>query len=432
MMQLQILNSKHRGDKAQTEKTNFQSEGYSFIPEPTCHGRSLRKEFRTIVDDYNHIKIRNMQKRIKFFTYHGCNDPEKYRFNSPASDTKVDYIVSVLNRCGYAVDQISHASSSTSKYLSGYVEEQGANTLRYFASLGRMEHKLWIFNMWFMNIQFFFWCLFNIKKGEQIIVYHSLGYTRTFTFLHKIRNIRIIGEIEEIFQDVHHQRKHRAKNEYKFIGICDKYLFPTSLLDKKLNSTHKPAVVVHGLYSVEQNLLPKFEDGKIHVVYGGTLDPAKGGGAAAAAAPNLPKNYHIHICGFGDPREIIQIVNEVSSRSKATLTFEGELKGKAYTEFIQRCHIGLSTQDPKAAFNSTSFPSKILVYLSNGLKVVSIKIPAIFESSVSNSIYFYENQTAGEIAQAILECSKVEINGQSVLRSLDEDFLSKLKTLIEE
>ena len=42
--------------------------------------------------------------RIKFFTYHGCLDSGKRRNNSPAADTKTDYIVSVLNRLGYGVD----------------------------------------------------------------------------------------------------------------------------------------------------------------------------------------------------------------------------------------------------------------------------------------------------------------------------------------
>lgn len=373
-----------------------------------------------------------MNKRIKYFTYHGCEDTDKYRFNSPAADTKVDYIISVLNRCGYGVDQISRASSGTRKYLKGYIESSGNNTLRFFASLGVFKYKFWIFNMLFMDIQFFIWCLFNLKKNEQIIVYHSLGYTRAFILLKKIRKIRIVGEIEEIYQDVHYKRKSIAKKEYEFISICDKYIFPTQLLDIKLNTNRKPTVVVHGVYSAGNNNLKKKEDGKIHVVYGGTLDPTKGCGDAAYAAALLPPNYHVHICGFDDSTEIVKIIKEVSSKTGATLTFEGNLKGKDYTDFLQKCHIGLCPQDPKAAYNLTSFPSKILVYLSYGLKVVSIRIPAISESSVSKSLFFYDDQNPEELSKAIINCNNQKsVSGQEILKQLDSKFESDLLNLIK-
>ena len=62
--------------------------------------------------------------RIKFFTYHGCLDSGKRRNNSPAADTKTDYIVSVLNRLGYGVDIISRASSAESHFIPAYVKTE--------------------------------------------------------------------------------------------------------------------------------------------------------------------------------------------------------------------------------------------------------------------------------------------------------------------
>ena len=49
-------------------------------------------------------------------------------------------------------------------------------------------------------------------------------------------------------------------------------------------------------------------------------------------------------------------------------------------KFIQKCQIGLCTQNIDAAFNTTSFPSKILSYMSNGLEVVGVNIAAIKNS----------------------------------------------------
>ena len=370
--------------------------------------------------------------RIKYFSYYGCNDEANKRNNSPAADTKLDYIISVLNNCGYAVDHISRASSSCNHYIHTSIEKRGINTLRYFASL-KDSPAFHILNRVFMDFQLFFWCLWHLKYKEQIIVYHSLGYDFIFILLCKLKHLRIIGEIEEIYQDVHVQRRFVAKNEYRFIEICQKYIFPTYLLDTKLNKLRKPSIVVHGVYSTEHIGHNKFNDGKIHVVYGGTLDPNKGGAAAAAAAAEfLPSNFHIHICGFGDASQIKTIITDIMSRSSAEVTFEGELKDKDYRNFIQRCDIGLSTQNPVASFNSTSFPSKILMYLSNGLNVVSIRIPAIEQSAIANCIAFYDVQNPKTIAEAIILSANTAFESKSkeILEQLNKSFINDLNVLI--
>lgn len=371
-------------------------------------------------------------QRIKYFSYYGCNDSTCKRDNSPAADSKIDYIISVLNRCGYAVDHISNAPSACNHYIPGYVVKSGINTLRYFASFGNGNLFMNKLNNIFMRIQFLFWCFFNIKKNEQIIVYHSLGYDAIFIWLFRLKRIRIIGEIEEIYQDVHKQRKSLSINEYKFIDVCTKYIFPTSLMNEKLNKhKEKPSVVVHGIYNVESNVESKFNDGKVHVVYGGTLDPKKGGAYATVAAANfLPNNYHVHICGFGDSTQILRKIADVKQISKATVTFDGEFKGDDYKHFIQKCHIGLSTQDPTAAFNATSFPSKILVYLSNGLRVVSIRIPVVEQSAIADCLCFYDEQSPKMIANAIMESVKDDIDGKDILKKLDNSFVKDLKGIL--
>lgn len=374
----------------------------------------------------------NSLKRIKFFTFHGCLINGEHRDNSPAADTKIDYIISVLNRLGYGVDLISRASSAEPYFLHSSVENVRDNTIRYFSSFGRTTSPLRILNRWWLEFQFFFWCLTNIKRKEQIIVYHSLGYDSAFLKLQKLKSIRIIGEVEEIYQDVSKQTSSRCRNEYKFIDVCEKYIFPTQLLDQKVNKQNRPSLVIYGVYATESITEKKFSDGKIHVVYGGTLDPNKGGAAAAAAATEfLPANYHVHICGFGDSTQIKAIVNDIQAKSKASVTFDGELKGDDYKHFIQKCDIGLSTQDPNAAFNSTSFPSKIFVYLANGLKVVSIRIPAIEQSAVVENLTFYDMQIPEKIAEAIVRASQERIIEKDILNVLDTKFGEELNKLIE-
>ena len=379
-------------------------------------------------------------KRLKYICYYDSPDSKEERSIVYSATTKLDYIFNALNRAGIGVDIVSFSGIRGNKFRfcnSSYTRI-GDNTLRKFSSftgsrlISYASRKL-------MALRFIGWFLMHVKRGEKVAVYHSTGYDGMLVWLKKLTGCKYIGEIEEIYQDVSKLPAKICRQEWQFVNCCDQYIFPTELLNEKINKVHKPALIIYGLYHVEPIVRDKFDDGLIHVVYGGTFDVNKGGAAAAvAAAAFLPSNYHIHICGFGNPKEtehIKEIIAEVSQNSKATVTFEGLKKGREYVEFIQQCHIGLSTQNPSAAFNATSFPSKILVYLSNGLKVVSIDIPAIRKSKIGNALDYYQEQTPEKIAEAILKASEKLENKQqdsrSLLTKLDGEFCKALSRLID-
>ena len=379
-------------------------------------------------------------KRIKYICYFGSPNLHLNKDYIIASSPKIEYIIDALNRNGFGVDIVSLADSNKKgpsidlfhRYL--YKEN---NTLLYFFSFGWHEYKLWRFiNRTIVRFQFYIWLLFNTKRNEQILVYHSLIYMQFLKFLGKIKKISIIGEIEEIYTDVQKNSEKMRASELNFVHSCDRYLFPTHLLDEKYNKEGKQSVIIHGLYAPERDRNVAFDDGKIHVVYAGTFDVRKGGAAAAAAAAaHLPRNFHIHILGFGkkpDEEYLRKVINETAQRAEATVTFDGLLKGEDFIQFLQKCSIGLSTQDPTAAFNSTSFPSKVLTYLANGLKVVTIDIPAIRQSDVGGHLFYYSQQTPEEIAKAILKASKEEgFDSRELLRELDKKFVSQLSSLLQ-
>lgn len=379
-------------------------------------------------------------KRLKYICYYDSPNSKEERNIVYAATTKLDYIFNALNRVGIGVDIVSFSGIRGGKmrYCKGSYIQIGDNTLRKFASftgsrlISYVSRKL-------MALCFISWFLTHVKRGEKVAVYHSTGYDGMLVWLKKMTGCKYIGEIEEIYQDVSKLPTKICKQEWAFIKGCDQYLFPTELLNEKVNKTHKPALIIYGLYHVEPIVRDKFDDGLIHVVYGGTFDVNKGGAAAAVGAVAfLPSNYHIHICGFGIPKDtkhIKEVITEVSKTSKATVTFEGLKKGRDYVEFIQQCHIGLSTQNPSAAFNATSFPSKILVYLSNGLKVVSIDIPAIRKSKIGDAIDYYQEQTPEKIAEAILKASEKledkQLDSRALLTKLDNKFCKALSHFID-
>ena len=378
-------------------------------------------------------------KRLKYICYYDSPDSKEGRNIVYASTTKLDYIFNALNRIGIGVDIVSFSGIRGEKirFCKGSYVQIGDNTLRKFSSFTGSRLISYISRK-IMALRFIIWFLTHVKRDEKVAVYHSTGYDGMLVWLKKLTGCKYIGEIEEIFQDVSKLPAKICKQEWTFINCCDQYFFPTELLNEKINITYKPALIIYGLYHVEPIVRNKFDDGLIHVVYGGTFDVNKGGAAAAAAAAAfLPSKYHVHICGFGNQKDteyIKKIITKVSQTSKAIVSFEGLKKGRDYVEFIQQCHIGLSTQNPSAAFNATSFPSKVLVYLSNGLKVVSIDIPAIRKSKIGGTLDYYQKQTPEKIAEAILKASEKledkQQDSQALLTKLDEEFRQDLSHFV--
>ncbi len=360
-----------------------------------------------------------------------------------AGKNKMDYIIQCAAKC-HDVEIIS-ASGVVGKQTSfSNVERVADNvTLRTFLSIGRKNEIIGKFGTFLLHLQLLAYLLRNVQKNETVIVYHSLGYMRLIDFAHRIKKFRMILEVEEIYSDVSGNLNLKGK-ELQYINRADSYIFPTNLLCDVANSCKKPAIIVHGTYQVEPDrkcrnelwTLHGADPNDIHCVYAGTLDPRKGGAiAAAAAAEFLPDHYHVHVLGFGTDQEVQNMkdsVSEIAFKSRAKVTYDGVLSGEDYIRFIQSCDIGLSTQNPDAAFNATSFPSKILSYLANGLRVVSIRIPAIEQSVVGDHLYYYDEQTSENIAKAILS---VDVNqaydSRGYIETLGASFQKSIGELLE-
>lgn len=390
-------------------------------------------------------KVDRKKKRIKYFSFYvpGDNEYQK-RTCDPASRNKIEYICKVLNSLGYYVELISASCTKDKKkyYRGSYKKINDMQSLRFFFTFpwGNKIQKV----LSYVSIRFLLLIeLMKIKRGEKVIVYHALGYMGVVEFVHWIRKFYLILEIEEIYSDVSGNVELKAK-EVAFMKTADSYIFSTESLNKLINEEKKPYVISYGTYAVEANRGCKFEtqisqeNGKeiIHCVYAGNFDPRKGGGIATAkAAAFLPDNYHIHILGFGnesDTKKLKDTIANLTDTYKCKVTLDGCFSGEEYIRFLQSCDIGLNTQTPNADFNATSFPSKILSYLSNGLRVVSVRIPVVEQSEVRDYMYFYDKQIPEEIAKAIIKVDISEpYNSREIIRSLDKKLKYKMAEMLQ-
>lgn len=376
------------------------------------------------------------ERPIKYVSYFDFQDSPVQRGYVTAATNKMMSVCDALRRLGHRVLIVSASQVTEPRfrlYRGRTVRRGDGLSLKLFPSWGGRNALLRQVRVVWTWLCLFLWLSCRTRRGETVLVYHSLGYFRTILWAKRLRGFRLVLEVEEIYQDVHRQKWGLDRVEHDMFRAADAFIFPTELLNRQLNPEGKPYVIICGTYTAEAQRAPRREDGLVHVVYAGTFDRKKGGAEAAVlSAAHLPENYHVHVLGFGgtdDTEHIKKLIADTASRSAARVTFEGLKKGEDYIRFIQQCHIGLSTQDPSAAFNATSFPSKILSYMANGLSVVSIDIPAVHESPVGNHITYYTSQTAQAIAEAILRAPLAEDNRAFIAR-LGEEFAKELPRVL--
>ena len=349
-------------------------------------------------------------KKIFYLGYY--NLPDSGTNFVLAAVNKMNYICEAVEKAGYSTEIVSASGAVEKKFCkSKKVKLTDKTTLKLFSSLPRLNRIVSFINRVTLNTKLFLYMVKNTNKDSTVMVYHSLGYMSLVKRLKKLKGFKLIIEAEEIYGDVIGDEK-TSQKEYDFFKIAD------------------------GTYHIEKEMPKLFFDGKIHCVYAGTFDPRKGGAIASAeSALFLDENYHVHILGFGNEKEkaeMLDIIDNISKKSKADITYDGLLSGKEYIKFIQSCDIGLSTQNPNAKFNDTSFPSKILSYMANGLRVVSVRIPVVEESGIGKCVYYYDEQTPENIAKAIKSIDfSEEYDSRKTIGVLDKAFICDLKTMLK-
>lgn len=372
--------------------------------------------------------------------YDTLQNKEQWRGVAPTAANKMSYILSSLERAGYNVEIISPAATMKNKFYKGKTTQIGTHSrLKLFSTWPYKPRISRYLGRIHIRLQMYFYFLRNIKQEDTVIVYHSLSIMRAVRLLKKMCKFRLIIEAEEIYGDIKNNIRISDK-ELKYFQIADGYLFPAKQLEQKANLDHKPYVLIHGNYKAEPDKSgvfkkPEWQD-KIHCVYAGTLDPRKGGALLAAkSALYLPENYYIHILGAGDKDRVNLIrsqIDEIVSQGSCGVSYDGCLRGDSFVQFLQRCQIGLSTQTPDGNYNNTSFPSKILTYMSNDLPVVTVRIPVVEDSAVHKYMHYYDDPTPLSIAEAIQNAvhSEKNHNGKEALAELDRQCVNALSELL--
>lgn len=367
-------------------------------------------------------------KKVYYIGYYVEDEYAGDFFSVLSGKLKMEYVYDKLIECGFNAKIISLCHKERKRKI------KKRKDIRYFFSIPRKNKLLKIVNINLIKLQLMFWYLFKAKKQDVIVLYHSYVFTRFFNFLRKLKKIPMIIEVEEVYGFSSKGRLPYLEKEISYIKSYDKAILVNDYLPKELAFSNKSYVVSHGVCNFTARSAPsRFNDGKVHALYAGTLQPNKGGAQSAVkAAEFLPNNFVVDIFGHGHEECIKQITDEIdrinTQAGTQKVRYLGFKESKDLQEIMGMYDIGLSTNIIDPDFANNTFPSKIITYMSHGLSIVSGYAEAFDGIELSKKWSFFYEYTPEAIAEAIINykpCTKED--NLRVLKKIDTNLSEWLK-----
>lgn len=342
-------------------------------------------------------------KKIYYIVNYPCFEKEHYRFANRAAALQSEYLAQVLAEVGYDVTLVSTGVQNERNKLlhldKGFVKNLYRNVkVIYFPFIDSRYAIIRILGrlLYDLSVKSY------IRKHDGIyIVYHTIMHYKINKWI-KYYNKKFVLEVEEIYADVRQNPTARVK-EIEEISRADAYIIPNRMMCPEI-TRDKRWILYHGTCKKEPRMGKILRDGKIHIVYAGTMDPMKIGLMPSLdVAMYLNDDYHIHVLAVGYPENQKKIKERISRMNQphCEITFHDPLDGDDYLQFLQNCDIGLYTQNNNDIDINTSFPSKLMSYLSNGLRIVATRTTPLELSEIADMIYFADSNSGEDMAKTI-------------------------------
>ena len=376
-------------------------------------------------------------KLVNFYDVAKYKDEE--RVTAPSIITVINYLVYCLERLNVPIEIISAAETrKSSGDFPMRSERIGENivltqcaTHGYTNKLKRVMSKVKS-RLWLVK-----YLLQNTKENELIffgdspVLYEPL---LLFRILDR-KKVKILYFATEIYQYVIPMGRMKRQMEWKLFRDADMLFVSTKMLDEKINKGNRKSLILHGTYKLPPKYDERFTDSLHHILYAGVINEKKGSMKAVEIATFLPADYHINIIGFGKEEDVASLrksIVKANAVNACQITFDGTITGEAYDRYLQKCDIGICPQDLQAKYNDSSFPSKILSYLSNGLRVVSVDLPAVHTSEIGDLLYYAKSDSARDFAEAIMSIDmQSEYDSREVINELDRKFMQGLAEMMK-
>lgn len=380
-----------------------------------------------------------IKNKAFYICFYANNENKDKYVTFPSAWNKVDYVVSRIIKCGYSVDLLSAARIKAGKWANKEKQEISSNETHYYFSSSGLKGRLCgkLVQYW-INLQIIRHVVSNYKKNDVVVAYHSLYYCFAINVLKKIFRKKVVMQIEEVYSYTDIGAARFKNKENKYLLSQEKFICINELVQAEF-AKQKPSVIAYGDYRLCPNYSVKSDSNKIRLVYAGVIEQQrKAAFIASETLLFLPKNYELHIMGFGTQENINALTQKVIEVNKECgrdcVFYDGHFSGEDYFRKLQANDIALSTHiyDSSDADSSRyMFSSKILSYLNNNLPVVAQRLECLENSKVSDLLHFYQAPKPELIANVIKGIDiKDDYDTRTVVKKLDEAFVSELKDIL--
>lgn len=368
-----------------------------------------------------------------FGWYISENDDSVYTGNVPGK-LKMRYVARKISEAGKELKIFSLAD----KRGKGFHKAQKAKTsfgadVLYSAGISSGGKVGRLLNGFLKKLQFVFYVLFKVKKDDTILLYHSVSYTKTLAGIKRLIDRKVVIEVEEIYGYSATEDRPWVDKEISYIKAMDSFIVVNAGIPAHIGIEDRKYVVSYGVCDLPPRRVEHFDDGKIHVVYAGTIETRKLGAITAVeAAQYLPDDYVTHIIGFGTQKNIEymqQRIDEINKNSSGIkVQYDGYFTGDELDDFLFRCHIGLSSNVMRPNFANNSFPSKVITYMCHDLSVVLGYAKAFYDVPIAKNWSFYMEHEPEQIAKAITQ-TKILPKGHNIelIKELDSNLIHFIK-----
>lgn len=375
------------------------------------------------------------RKRIIYVGMYDYSDDVVNRFYSLAAVNKMNYIISLLNENGYTVDiySLSNSKESTFKFSSEEKVEIGRNTLFLTPTFGTSSKIGKAFRIILSYCWLVIKILCNTRTNDYVLIYHTLEGIVPLSIVKRLKKLRYVLEVEEIYSEIPNSNRDNKQKELKFIGNADKYIVVSHLLKDKLPL--KDNMVIYGNYKFANDVNVHItKNDKVNLLFSGSLDSTRGVFQAIEAMYFLPEEYILNISGVGNEAAVHLVQEKIEElntfRDKVVCKYLGKLDDNDYKLLLNSSDLALNTQ-VEGEYAQFLFPSKLLSYMAYNIPIVSTKGQSIVKSPFFKYIYFTDDSSGKSIAEIILsiDLSK-SVNYHVILGELHSQAVEELNKIL--
>lgn len=379
--------------------------------------------------------------KILYLGYYDKDEWIGRRYFALSCKNKMDFIANLISEDNEVI--IISLSDDTSYSLA-----------RGYSRYSRIDKNIGLFRLGNSKSRFLLWNFFlYIKKQlkflsilrkyrnkpSKLIVYHSSSSWLHYLMLY-ILNLRsnTIIEYEESYSRVPGNGISSLFSDFLARKLFNLYIIPNPNLKAELGSEAHYATVYGDMREpVQTDCI--FDEKKwkilnnaltnrlgLRLVFSGSLRPDKGVLRAIRLIGRCPKDFELIIAGRGGDKDLVELENVIGSLDwdvQNRIHFVGELPINELNYVLYHCDVGLCTQDADAAYSASSFPSKIITYLTSGLTVLAPSIEAINGSCFAPIVKVYENDE---------ELFEMVVSKERFDRSTIMDYVKSIKSMTKE